>query len=139
MQVMRCKLGVRAGCRMVRETNAGKVTTGQSGFLESTKDAVRSVGGNAAHRCRSNKRAGAASFRRHGNLHKLLKTTGPQGPRPQTQIMQQSCIKFTLAAQPEKRIISACSHNSRKSYPSPDEKETCPWESVMMGREESKR
>lgn len=60
---MRCKLGVRAGCRIVRETRAGKVTAWKSGFLESTNDAVRSVGGNAAHRCRSNERAGAASFR----------------------------------------------------------------------------
>ena len=59
----RCKLGVRAGCRIVRETSAGKVTTWKSGFLESTKEAVRSVGGNAAHGCRPNKRAGAASFR----------------------------------------------------------------------------
>lgn len=63
MRVMRCKLRVRSGCRTVRETGAGKVTTWKRGFLESTKDAVRSVRENAAHRCRSNKRAGAASFR----------------------------------------------------------------------------
>ena len=51
---MGCKLGVSAGCRIVRETSPRKVTW-KRGFMGSTKDAVRSLRENAAHTCRPSK------------------------------------------------------------------------------------
>lgn len=57
MWVMRCKLGVRAGCRIVRETSSRTVTW-KRGFLGSAKDAVRSLRENAAHTCGPSKRLG---------------------------------------------------------------------------------